>query len=64
MIIASLFSSKGQNLKTAPQQPFVLIPFNKFMSFPTKGKNIPRRYAMTKEKGTMFACMLKLCIKK
>ena len=64
MIIASLFASKGQNLKPAHQQPSVLIPFNKCMSFPTKGKNIPRRYAMTKEKGTMFGCMLKLCIKK
>ena len=64
MIITSLFASEGQNLKPTSQQPSVLIPFNKCMSFPTKGKNIPRRYAMTKEKGTIFGCMFKLCIKK
>lgn len=43
MIIAFLFASKGQNLKPNPQQPSVLIPFNKYMSFPPKGKTIPCR---------------------
>lgn len=46
----SPFSSKGKNLVPTDQRPSVPLPFNKYMSFPSKEKTIAHRNVMSKEK--------------